>query len=116
VEPFLQAASGRILNPRVSGSAGQPRKGTEGVAAEEGTAKAEARDAVAPSFGGGESLGEVAVVSLRTPGFSRGEAQRVTLISHSPHNCPILNTGLKPKLRRVHQRITALLGAMSLTG
>lgn len=67
VEPLLQAASGRIPNSRVSGSAGQPRKGTEGVAAEEGTAKVEARDAVAPPFGGGESPGEVVVVPLRTP-------------------------------------------------
>lgn len=66
-ELLLQAASGRIPNPRVSGSAGQPRKGTEGVAAEEGIAKTEARDGVAPPFGGGESPGEVAVVPLRTP-------------------------------------------------
>ncbi|RDV80477.1 transposase, partial [Ammonifex thiophilus] len=36
-EPVLQAASGRIPNPRVLGEvAQQPRKGTEGVAAEEG--------------------------------------------------------------------------------
>ncbi|GAW93484.1 ISChy9, transposase orfB [Calderihabitans maritimus] len=48
-------------------SAGQPQKGTEGVAAEEGIAKAEARDAVVPPPGGGESPGEVAVVPLRTP-------------------------------------------------
>jgi len=68
-EPVLQAASGRIPNPRVSGPAGQPREGTEGVAAEGGTAKAEARDAVAPSLGGGESPGEVVVVPLRTPGL-----------------------------------------------
>jgi len=66
-EPLLQAASGRIPNPRVSGSAGQPREGTEGVAAEEGAAKAEARDAVAPPPGGGESPGEATVVPLRTP-------------------------------------------------
>lgn len=66
-EPLLQAASGRIPNPRVSGSAGQPREGTEGVAAEEGTAKAEARDGVAPPSGGSESPGEAAVVPLRTP-------------------------------------------------
>ena len=65
-EPLLRAASGRASNPRVHGFAGQPRKGTEGVAAEEGTAKAEVRDAVAPSPGGGESPGEVAVVPLRT--------------------------------------------------
>ncbi len=66
-ELLLQAVSGRIPNSRVSDSAGQPREGTEGVAAEGGTAKAEARDAVAPPFGGGESPGEVAVVPLRTP-------------------------------------------------
>jgi hypothetical protein len=66
-EPLLQAASGHIPNPRVSGSSGQPCKGTEGVAAEEGIAKAEAWDGVAPSPGGGESPGEVAVVPLRTP-------------------------------------------------
>ena len=66
-EPLLQAASSHIPNPRVSGSSGQPCKGTEGVAAEEGIAKAEAWDGVAPSPGGGESPGEVAVVPLRTP-------------------------------------------------
>lgn len=66
-EQFLQAASGRIPNPRVSASSGQPGEGTEGVAAEEGTAKVEARDAVAPPSGGGESPEEAAVVSLRTP-------------------------------------------------
>lgn len=67
VEPLLQAASGRIPNPRVCGSAGQPHKGTEGVAAEEGIAKAKAWDGVAPPFGGGESPGEVAVVPVGTP-------------------------------------------------
>jgi len=51
----------------VSGSAGQPRKGIEGVAEEEGTARAKARDGVAPLFGGSESPGEAAVVPLRTP-------------------------------------------------
>ena len=68
-EPLLQAASGRIPNPQMSGSSGQPRTGTEGVAAEGGTAKTEARDVVAPPPGGGESPGEVAVVPLRTPGL-----------------------------------------------
>lgn len=69
-EPVLQAASGRIPNPRVSGGCiRQPREGTEGVAAEGGTAKTEARDVVAPPFGGGESPGGVAVVSPRTPGL-----------------------------------------------
>lgn len=66
-EPLLQTASGRIPNPRVSGFAGQPRKGTEGVAAEEGTAKVEARDGVASPTGDSESPGETAVVPLRTP-------------------------------------------------
>jgi hypothetical protein len=41
----------------MSGSSGQPRTGTEGVAAEGGTVKTEARDVVAPSPGGGESPG-----------------------------------------------------------
>jgi putative transposase len=68
-EPLLQAASGRIPNPQMSGSSGQPRTGTEGVAAKGGTAKTEARDVVAPPPGGGESPGEVAVVPLRTPGL-----------------------------------------------
>jgi hypothetical protein len=68
-EPLLQAASGRIPNPRVPGFAGQPHKGTEGVAAEERTAKAEAWDGVAPPCGGGESPGEATVVPLRTPRF-----------------------------------------------
>lgn len=66
-EPLLQAASGRIPNPRVSGPAGQPCEGTEGVAAEEGTARVEARDDVAPPSSGSESPGEAAVVPLRTP-------------------------------------------------
>ncbi|MGQ9464075.1 MAG: hypothetical protein ACUVRR_13685, partial [Candidatus Fervidibacter sp.] len=74
-EPLLQAASGCVSNLRVSGFAGQPCKGIEGVAAEEGTAKAEARDVVAPKSVGSESPGDVSVVPLRTPGFSRGKAQ-----------------------------------------
>ncbi|MGQ9520251.1 MAG: hypothetical protein ACUVTP_09235 [Candidatus Fervidibacter sp.] len=74
-EPLLRAASGCVPNSRVSGFAGQPRKGIEGVAAKEGIAKTEVRDDVAPKSVGSESLGEVAVVPLRTPGFSHGEAQ-----------------------------------------
>lgn len=66
-EPLLQAVSGRIPNLRVPAYSGQPREGTEGVAAEEGTAKAEARETRAPPSGGGESPGEAAVVPLRTP-------------------------------------------------
>lgn len=66
-EPLLQAASGRVFNFRVSSFAGQPREGTEGVAAEEEVARAEVRGGVAPPSGGCESPGEAAVVPLRTP-------------------------------------------------
>jgi putative transposase len=68
-EPLLQAASSLPPNPRVPASSGQPRKGTEGVAAEERMNAAEARDAVAPPSGGGESPGEAAGTLLRTPGL-----------------------------------------------
>jgi len=68
-EPLLQAASSLYPNPRVPATGGQPRKGTEGVAAEEKMNAAEARDAVAPPCGGGESPGEAAGILLRTPGL-----------------------------------------------
>jgi len=96
-KPLLQAASGRIPNPRVSSSSGQPPEGTEGVAAEERTAKTEARDVVALFPGGGESPGEVAVVPLRTPGFSPGEAQ----VRRHGHD---LGVAPEQELRVVHLR------------
>jgi len=68
-EPLLQAASSLCPNPRVPACGGQPHKGTEGVAVEERMNAAEARDAVAPSYGGGESPGEAAGIPLRTPGL-----------------------------------------------
>ena len=69
-ESLLQAASSLHPNLRVSASSGQPRKGTEGVAAEEGMSAAEAWDGVAPSGskpGGSESPGEAGGIPLRTP-------------------------------------------------
>ena len=81
-EPLLQAASSLHPNLRVSASSGQPRKGTEGVAAEEGMSAAEARDAVAPSGskpGGSEVRERRRGFPSEPPGFSPGEAQS------SPH-------------------------------
>jgi len=71
-EPLLQAASSLHPNLRMSASSGQPRKGTEGVAAEDGMSVSDAWDAVAPSGlkpGGSESPGEAAGIPFRTPGL-----------------------------------------------
>ncbi|MBX6377996.1 MAG: transposase [Clostridia bacterium] len=71
-EPLLRAAwsqatqpaSGRAFRPSSFGVAPRSRSGSP---AEEGIAKAEAPDGVAPAHAGGGSRGEAAVVPLRTP-------------------------------------------------
>lgn len=71
VEPLLRAAWSIATQPANGrpwpSSFGASPRSWSGSPAEEGIAKAEARDVVAHPRGCGESSGEAAVVSLRTP-------------------------------------------------